>query len=69
MVVLESGEEKTYTSQSLTPYQPNIFTDKFDMIFAAMSDELLLRDGIPIQVGLWVICMSRIVVDQFLKQL
>ena len=29
VVVLENGEEKTYTSQSLTPYQPNIFTDNF----------------------------------------
>lgn len=29
IVSLETGEEKTYTSHSLTPFQPQIFTDRF----------------------------------------
>ncbi|RFU24067.1 hypothetical protein B7463_g12271, partial [Scytalidium lignicola] len=29
IVSLENGEEKTYTSHSLTPFQPQIFTDQF----------------------------------------
>ena len=33
IVQLENGDEKTYTSQSLSPYQPRIFSDRFRQDF------------------------------------
>lgn len=33
VVLLESGEERYYSSQSLTPYQPRIFTERFKQDF------------------------------------